>query len=154
MPEERAFTRRQPGVNPIALELDRLAEQQALLSLSTPRRIGGPPPSEPRNARGQTQGEERDARDMQADQAAHSSLLDQMKSIGAEAALAGIPTDALAMHAEMADTVIGDALDSGQAYVNPKDGGLYSVDPDPDRVLGRNLDVFNEFQRRVGGATR
>jgi hypothetical protein len=38
MPEERAFTRRQPGVNPIALELDRLAEQRALQTLGQQRR--------------------------------------------------------------------------------------------------------------------
>ena len=64
MPDERAFTRRQEGVNPIALELERLAEQRALRTLGT----RPPPPSsippeapEPRNALGQTQGEERDA---------------------------------------------------------------------------------------------
>jgi hypothetical protein len=34
---ERAFTRRQPGVDPIALELDRLAEQRALQTLGRPR---------------------------------------------------------------------------------------------------------------------
>jgi hypothetical protein len=34
---ERAFTRRQVGVNPIALELDRLAEQRALQTLGRPR---------------------------------------------------------------------------------------------------------------------
>src|SRR5262249_61148413 len=67
MPEERAFTRRQAGVNPIALELERLAEQQALRTLGTPRApLNSPIPSaddadEPRNALGQTQGEERDA---------------------------------------------------------------------------------------------
>jgi hypothetical protein len=37
MPDERAFTRRQVGVNPIALELDRLAEQQALQTLGRAR---------------------------------------------------------------------------------------------------------------------
>jgi hypothetical protein len=38
MPEpERAFTRRRPGANPIALELDRLAEQRALQTLGRPR---------------------------------------------------------------------------------------------------------------------
>jgi hypothetical protein len=34
---ERAFTRRQVGVNPIALELERLAEQRALQTLGRPR---------------------------------------------------------------------------------------------------------------------
>jgi hypothetical protein len=34
---ERAFTRRHAGVNPIALELDRLAEQRALQTLGRPR---------------------------------------------------------------------------------------------------------------------
>jgi hypothetical protein len=36
---ERAFTRRQAGVNPIALELDRLAEQRALQMLGRPRTV-------------------------------------------------------------------------------------------------------------------
>jgi hypothetical protein len=36
---ERAFTRRQAGVNPIALELDRLAEQRALQTLGRPRPV-------------------------------------------------------------------------------------------------------------------
>lgn len=47
---EQAFSRQQPGVNPIALELDRLAQLRGL-----PRHD-----LEPRNAQGQTQGEERD----------------------------------------------------------------------------------------------
>jgi hypothetical protein len=37
MPTERAFTRRRPGVNPIALELERLAEQRALQTLGAQR---------------------------------------------------------------------------------------------------------------------
>jgi len=48
MDTERAFTRRQPGVNPIALELERLAEQKALRTLG---RTGGMlPRSEDRTA--------------------------------------------------------------------------------------------------------
>lgn len=64
MPDERAFTRRQPGVNPIASELDRLAEQQALQTLGR----GGPAVVEPRNAQGQTQGEERDTEPMASEE--------------------------------------------------------------------------------------
>src|SRR5262245_47080631 len=37
MAEERAFTRRRLGANPIALELDRLAEQRALQTLGNRR---------------------------------------------------------------------------------------------------------------------
>jgi len=71
---EQAFTRRAPGVNPIALELQRLAELRGLRRSGTMRATEEyePPPfteeelareqmvEEPRNARGQTQGEERD----------------------------------------------------------------------------------------------
>jgi hypothetical protein len=49
---ERAFTRRRQGANPIALELDRLAEQRALQTLGRPRTaaLGMLPRSEDRTA--------------------------------------------------------------------------------------------------------
>jgi len=116
--DERAFTRRQPGVNPIALELDRLAEQQALQTLGRER---GPSPATAAAAIAA-------ARERRT---AYTAVLDRIRSApgreGETDVLGQLSDDELGLHADMANDEINDALASGQAYVTPS-GDLYTHD--------------------------
>jgi|SRR5215813_1193298 len=135
MPDERAFTRRQPGVNPIALELDRLAEQQALRTLGTGRQ-----PS-PATAAA--------AVDADRQRAAYTSVLDRIRSApgreGEADVLGQIPDDELAAHAQQANAEMDDAIARGTAYVT-KDGDLYTRDPNLN--FSPHLALVHEHEAR------
>jgi hypothetical protein len=134
MPDERAFTRREPGTNPIALELDRLAEQQSLKSLG----------------RGRVTADPTAATDARADatKAAYSNLLDRIRTApgreGETDVLSQVPDDELAQHAKMANDEIDQAIAAGNAHVDEK-GDLYG---DEGPSLSPHLTIIHEHEAR------
>ena len=133
MPEQ-AFTRREPGKNPIALELDRLAEQQSLKSLG----------------RGRVTADPSAATDARADAMAqsYSDALDRIRKApgreGEADVLSQIPDDELAQHAKMANDEIDQAIAAGNAHVDEK-GNLYG---DEGPSLSPHLAIIHEHEAR------
>jgi len=135
MPDERAFTRRQEGVNPIALELERLAEQKALGTLGRGRELLSPSAAA--------------AAAVDRQRAAYTGVLDRIRTApgreGETDVLAQIPDDELATHAQQANAEMDDAIARGTAYVT-KDGDLYTRDPKLD--FSPHLALVHEHEAR------
>lgn len=146
---EGPFGRREPGRNPIASELDRLAEQERVGTLGrVPGQVTGPmagPYNPPAVG-------EATAQRQQLVQLAHQEDPNEPPDLAAEREprrrlLASMSLNALAFQAEVADAQLRKAFAQGRAYIGP-DGSVHAND-DPNDEIGSNLDIIREWKRRT-----
>jgi hypothetical protein len=138
---ELAFTRRAPGKNPIALELDRLAEQKALQGLGAsemlPRSADQPTTDDP-----MTRPEEIAAE-------GYTSFLTKPNTSWADA-LNSVPDDQLNRYEEWANTKLRSAMGTkpGAGPHAWLENGEFMTGDDPTNSIEPNLEIIKELDRR------